>query len=566
MLIRCNSNIRGHSGLSRPVIDIIIEMLRRNITPIVPLRGSVSASGDLMPMSYIAGAIQGCPDILVSTVSLQGRREILNSHEALNSTGIAPITLGPKEALSLMNGTAASTAVASLVIYDAQRLAVLSQLLTALTSEALAANVEWALPFVGEIRPHPGQIEVAQNIRTFLSGSKLTRGLGKTEQRYGDGLIQDRYALRSSPQWIGPQLEDLTLAASQIRIELNSTTDNPVINVAQKAIHSGANFQATSITSATEKTRQCLQMFGRMLLSQTTEMINHDFSNGLPTNLAADDPSSSFTLKGVDISMAAYQSELGYLTNSISSHVLSTELHNQSINSLALVSARYTTTAVEIFSSMAACSLYTACQGADLRVMHQTFLEQFEGTALEMFTTALVEIIPHPIMDGMFPLFWTSLCRRWYETAALDAHERCEQATLTLIITLAQTPGLPPTLLLEEIYKLQKRLAADMLKAYLVHRDCYFSQPTTTDYLGYGTKTLYHFVRQKLGVPMHQGLAENPHPGAGGTTLDGRPKRTIGSWISMIYEAICDGRIHDEIMQCVETCGQVDLPVYTKTE
>lgn len=566
MLIRCNSNIRGHSGLSRPVVDTIIEMLRRNITPIVPLRGSVSASGDLMPMSYIAGAIQGCPDISVSIVSPQGRHEIIKAHEALKSTGIAPITLGPKEALSIMNGTAASTAVGCLALHDARRLAVLSQLLTSLTCEALAANVEWALPFVGEIRPHRGQIEVAQNIRTFLSGSKLARGLAKTEQRCEVGLIQDRYALRSSPQWIGPQLEDLALAASQITIELNSTTDNPLIDSARRTIHSGANFQATSITSATEKTRQCLQMLGRMLFSQTAEMINHDFSNGLPTNLAADDPSSSFTLKGVEISMAAHQSELGYLTNSISSHVHSTEIHNQSITSLALISARYTTTAIEIVSSMAACSLYTACQAVDLRVMHQTFLQHFEGTALEVFTTGLMESIPHPIIDNAFALFWTSLCKRWYETAALDAHERCEQATLTLIIILAQTPGLPPTVLLEQICKLQKHLAAHMLEAYLIHRDYYCSQPTTTDYLGYGTAKLYQFVRQNLGVPMHRGLVENPHPGAGGTTLDGRPKKTIGSWISIIYEAICDGRIHDEIMRCVETCGLVDLPVDAVTE
>lgn len=287
--------------MSRPVIDAMIELLRQDITPIVPLRGSISASGDIMPLSYVAGAIQGNPDVLVrvrTTTSANEADTIMTAQKALEHINIAPIVLGPKEGLALINGTAPSAAVASLALHDAQQLVVISQPLIALTCEALAANVEWAHPFVSQIRPHKGQIEVAQNIRLFLSGSRLTTGLETTKERLKSGLVQDRYALRSSPQWLGPQLEDLESAASQLVVELNSTSDNPVVDSVHKDVHCGANFQAVAVTSATEKTRACVQMIGRLVFGQTTEMINHNFSNGLPPNLAADDPSLSFCLKG----------------------------------------------------------------------------------------------------------------------------------------------------------------------------------------------------------------------------------------------------------------------------
>lgn len=509
-----------------------------------------------MPLSYIAGAIQGNPDIFVRTSSSEGQSEIINSKQALQRAGIDPIILGPKDGLSLINGTAPSAAVATLALYDAQRLAILSQLLTALTSEALAADVEWAHPFVSQVRPHSGQIEVTQNMRTFLMGSKLTNGLETTKDRFKIGLAQERYALRSSAQWIGPQLEDLSAAASQLLIELNSTSDNPLINVAQDDIHFAANFQATVVTSATEKTRLCLQMLGKLLFAQTTEMINQDMSNGLPPNLAADDPSLSFCLKGVDVNMAAYQSELAYLASPISNHVQSAEMHNQAVNSLALLSSRYTAQAVEVLSLMAAGSIYTGCQGVDLRVLHQTFLLQFEATTLDIFVAALVGKVARQTIDESFSIFWRALCQKWYDTASLDAHERCEHAVSTLAVVLTHTPELLPTLSLAHLHDIQTRLNEQMLKSYCLHRDAFFKQPTTAQYLGHGPRKLYEFVRHSLQVPMHRGLVDHPTPwDTDPHLLDGRPKKTIGSWVSILYEAICDGRVHDEIMRCIESSG-----------
>ena len=181
-----------------------------------------------------------------------------------------------------------------------------------------------------------------RTILQFLQGSQLAQGFDHSiESNQSKGpLAQDRYALRTASQWLGPQLEDLLLAHEQVTTELNSTTDNPLIDVEGHTTHHGGNFQAASITSAMEKTRLSLQMVGKLLFAQCSELINPLMNNGLPPNLVADEPSLSYTMKGVDIGMAAYMSELAFLANPVSSHVQSAEMHNQALNSLALISGR----------------------------------------------------------------------------------------------------------------------------------------------------------------------------------------------------------------------------------
>lgn len=556
IVIRCNANIRGHSAMTRNVVDTMIKLLEHDIVPVVPLRGSISASGDLMPLSYMSGAIQGSPDVFVRVGGRKGLPHVITAQQALEEASIVPVVLGPKEGLSLINGTAAATAVASLGCYEANQLAVVSQLLTALSSEALYANNEWAHPFIAAARPHQGQIEAAQNIRTFLLGSKLSYGLEQTKDRFSSGLAQERYALRSSPQWLSPQLEDLLSAEKQLSTELNSTSDNPVVNVLDNDIHCGANFQAASVTSATEKIRLALQSIGKMLFSQTSEMINHDLSNGLPPNLAADDPSLSFCLKGIDVNTAAYTSELGFLANPVSNHVQSAEMHNQAINSLGLLSARQTMAAVEVLSLIVANCLYTGCQGVDLRTLHRTFIASLEDPARQLVTSFLPsESWPVAVEQGFFNSFWKLFEEAWYDAAAYDAAERAHKASQSLASAImAYSDRIPAIVSIENVMELTKALETLVLESYLVHRDAFFQKPTTPEYLGLGTKRIYLFVREKLGIPLHRGLIEHPVAGdKGGNKIDGRPKKTIGSWVSTIYESIRDGSLYAEVFGFLQT-------------
>ena len=556
MLIRLNSIIRGHSAVSRPVINLLIEFLRNDFVPVIPLRGTVSASGDLMPLSYIAGALEGNPDILIRTGASHDYR-IISAKDALEVMEIEPITLGPKEGLGLINGTAVSAAAGSLVIQEANHIATLTQSLTAMGLEAMLGQAESFHPFISQARPHPGQLEVAETILSYLQGSQFVKDAHGKKDHSRPGLYQDRYGFRTAPQWIGPQLEDLVLANRQILVELNSTTDNPLIDVAQGEVYSGGNFQAASITSAMEKTQGALQMMGRLLYSQSSEIINPSLNNGLPPNLCADEPSLSFTMKGIDVNMAAYMSELSFLSNRVSSHVLSTEMNNQSVNSLALIAARTAMQAVELSSLMGASYLYTLCQALDLRARQFNFFRalqpQMKQLVFETFGSAFSADDLNLLQDRMCVCVEES----WLCMSCLDSQDRISkvvESTMQVVTDILLDSDLrvsPIIRCLEFVgqWKLQVKKTvshvwSDITLEFEQHQN-------TAEYLGEGSKKLYCYVRQELGVPFHHGLVEHPSAKDGcEDTLMERRKRTIGSWVSIIYESMRNGSLYDFIMQC----------------
>ncbi|KAL5003337.1 L-Aspartase-like protein [Aspergillus recurvatus] len=555
MLARCNSNLRGHSAVSLPILQSMVQLLQHRVTPIVPLRGSISASGDLIPLSYIAGAIEGNPDVYVQ-IDCPDMLRIMKSSEGLQHEGLKAQKLGPKEGLGLINGTSTSATVASLVLYETNQLSVLVQALSAMALEALMGTAESYHPFISAARPHDGQVECAKNLLSLLQGSKLVQGLGGQKTQDRPGLIQDRYTLRCVPQWVGPQLEDLLLAHRQVTTELNSTCDNPLVDVKSESIYSGGNFQAVSITSAMEKTKLCLQMFGRLIFSQATEMIDPSINNGLPTNLVADDPSLSFTMKGVDISMASYMAELGYLSNPVSSHIQSAEMRNQAINSMALVAARYSMQAVEVLSLMCACDLYICCQALDLRALHNTFLENAIAQLHSVTERILSPYLSQPALEGLNVSLDQHLTQSWPMTNRLSPADRVhtiiEKAIPVLLEHLRSHHG--PSLGDLDTWKAQ---AGKLLHVvYEETKEAFFLKQHTADLLGEGSKAIYKTVRQGLGIPFHQGFIE--HPAGGSETLNGRAKKTIGSWISIIYEAIREGRLMSPLIQVLTPAGNGD--------
>jgi phenylalanine ammonia-lyase len=280
MLLRVNSLACGFSGVRPVLVQSILHLLKKDIIPQVPLRGSISASGDLMPLSYIAGAIQGSPNIRVWT-GVRGQRVTVTADIALRDASLPPVVLHPKEGLAIVNGTAVSTGVAAMAMQDANCLAVLSQVLTSMSVEALLGSRESFDPLFAHVRPHLGQIEVARNIYSFLAGSRLVKS---ADIEPNEGLLyQDRYSIRTASQWIGPVFEDFQLAYQQILTECNSVTDNPLVDTRELTgrVLNGGNFQARAITSAMEKTRQGMQTIGQMIFTQCTELMNPRLSQGL---------------------------------------------------------------------------------------------------------------------------------------------------------------------------------------------------------------------------------------------------------------------------------------------
>ncbi|PLB37058.1 aromatic amino acid ammonia-lyase [Aspergillus candidus] len=548
IVTRVNSNARGHSAVSVSVLNGLLQLLHHRITPIVPLRGSVSASGDLIPLSYIAGTVEGSPDIYVQVEGPGGLR-IMTAKDALATAGIAPRTMGPKEGLGLINGTAVSAAVASLALHETHQLALLVQALSAMGLEALTGTAEPFRPFVSATRPHDGQIECAANVLALLQGSQLAVGINNRPDRTRTGLVQDRYAWRSVPQWVGPQLEDLMLAHRQVSTELNSSSDNPLIDTTNGDIYSGANFQATSITSAMEKTRTALQMLGRLVFAQATELVDPNYNNGLPTNLIADDPCLSFTMKGVDISMAAYMAELAYVSHPVSAHTQTAEMRNQAINSLALVSARYTMHAVELASLLCAAYLYIICQALDLRALHQRFLAIVTGKVATVTREIIIDCTATTDEEAssVSAAVCATLASAWASTTRCDLSERCAQTAQAAVPVLCTAGACTSTLRVADVNAWQGRVATTLHETFNKVKGDFLTAPHTESLLGVGARALYRAVRIDLGVPFHQGFVE--HPTADSTELDGRAKRTVGSRVSAIYESLRRGELQGGFME-----------------
>ena len=226
MAIRANSLIRGHSAVRWELLECLTALLNNNITPLVPLRGSISASGDLSPLSYVAGVMTGNPAIRAYCGEATHRR-VVSAPTALEGSGLQPFELESKEFLGLLNGTAFSAGVAALALSEAAFLALLTQVCTAMGTEALLGTKASFHPFIHDVaRPHESQIEVARVLMRLLDGSKFANEAEEAEVTTAEDkgeLRQDRYPLRTAPQFIGPQLDDIASAIEVVTLECNSS-------------------------------------------------------------------------------------------------------------------------------------------------------------------------------------------------------------------------------------------------------------------------------------------------------------------------------------------------------
>ncbi|RKK09546.1 Phenylalanine/tyrosine ammonia-lyase [Fusarium oxysporum f. sp. cepae] len=529
MLIRCNTLLRGHSGVCLELVQALLLLLRKGMTPIVPLRGSISASGDLIPLSYLAGMLEGNPDIRVRTST----SFVLSADKALELAGSEPITLGPKEDLGLVNGTAPSAALGCLAVHEANKILLLAQGLVAMSCEALLGKAENYHPFISSVCPHPGQVECSATILHFPKGSSLVQSL-KEEDKF-------------------KPVEDVCSVLSQITVELNSASDNPIIDIKSGEVYSGANFISSSVANGMEKSRLALQMVGKLLFSLSSELINPTLNRGLPPNVVADDPSLSFTTKLIDISMAAYLSELGYLANPVTPHVQSAEMHNQSINSLALISGRYTLQAADVVAQMCVAHLFAVCQALDLRVIHMTYLKALR-TKLVSKVLPFLNGFDDQVAEGIYERLHETIVKSWNASACFDLQERCK------ILSKETIPVLRDHLEEHEMHfvstrPLQRDLENLAYPTFTQTRSEFFVKPPTKQFLGRASLGLYCFVREELGVHFHQGLVEHPGRKTSGK-VNGRKKRTIGSWVSIIFTALTNDQVWGHLVEALgsRTC------------
>ncbi|KAI0041343.1 phenylalanine ammonia-lyase [Auriscalpium vulgare] len=554
ILVRINSLIRGHSGVRWELIEKMATLLRENITPLVPLRGSISASGDLSPLSYVAGTLIGNPSIRVfDGAKAFGGRHIVSSREALAAHGVQPIVLGAKEHLGILNGTAFSASVAALALNDAVHLGMLAQVCTAMGTEALLGVRGNYAPFIHDVaRPHPGQMEAAHTIWDLLEKSQLAVGDEKEvtiDQDQGE-LRQDRYPLRTAPQFLGPQIEDILSALNTITIECNSTTDNPLVDGETGEVHHGGNFQAMAVTNAMEKTRLALHHIGKLLFAQSTELVNPSMNRGLPPSLAASDPSLNYHGKGIDIAVAAYVGELGYLASPVSTHVQSAEMHNQAVNSLALISARATINALEVLSMLTSSYLYLLCQAFDIRALQADLRKELITIIEEELPAAFGAHLSGHASAALVPAILKTAYATLDATTTMDSAPRmakvAQATTGVLVDHFTRSEVAADAAALASLPAFRAAVARRADAALVALRKAYLSgakgPAPARGYLN-RTRAVYEYVRVTLGIRMHG--TENESVFENGLGSD---DVTIGQNVSLIHEAIRDGKMQGVIV------------------
>ena len=376
MLIRANCLARGYSGIRREVVDLILGCLREGIAPMVPERGSVGASGDLVPLCYLASMLIGEGDALVGESAVSAR-------QALAQHGLDPVVLEAKEGLALINGTSFMSGFATLAAHDAAQLAAVADLCTALASEALTGNRGHFDPVIHRHKPHPGQLRSAARIRALLSGSRLSTDRPQVltpnpevaEQGviHLDRIVQDRYSVRCAPHVIGVLADTLDWSVQWLNTEINSTNDNPLFDPSGDDVPSGGNFYGGHVGQAMDALKTAVASVGDLLDRQLALLVDTKFNQGLTPNLAPwanpEDPGAGLYhgFKGMQLACSALAAEALKNTMPATSFSRSTESHNQDKVSMGTIAARDARDNVELVREIAAIQLLAACQVVDLR-------------------------------------------------------------------------------------------------------------------------------------------------------------------------------------------------------
>lgn len=365
MLILCNALVKGTSGIRYKIIERYIFFLNNNITPRVHELGSIGASGDLVPLSYIAGAVTGnaeCFKVIHKGVEKSGVR-------ICDEFDLERLHLQPKEGLALINSTAMLTAIAACNLKELKTLFVLSLQAHALMLQALIASVQPFDDFIHQQKPHEGQLFVARTFRQLLKGSSLVRKNGELiagESR----LYQDRYSIRCIPQFLGPVADGIKTINKQIEIEANSVTDNPLIDMENYQMIHGGNFLGEYIAIAMDQARQYIGLVSKHLDAQIAMLVMPEFNSGLPSSLTGNSTNQiNMGLKGLQITANSIMPMLLFYGNSIADKFPThAEQFNQNINSQGFNSALLTAKSIDLFRKYISISLIFAVQAVDLRV------------------------------------------------------------------------------------------------------------------------------------------------------------------------------------------------------
>ena len=366
MLLRANSLMQGISGVRLDLIRRIEVFLNAGITPHVQELGSIGASGDLVPLASITGALIGSD----TSFKVDFNGEELDAISALDRLGLPQMRLAPKEGLAMTNGTSVMAGIAANCVHDARHLVGLAMGVHALFAQGLGATNQSFHPFIHRHKAHPGQVWSAAQMLALLDGSQLIRDeLGSNSTQNNQGLPQDRYSLRCHPQYMGPIIDGLAQIVEQIEVEINSATDNPLIDSDNQRYFNCGNFLGQYVGVAMDHLRYYIGLIAKHLDVQIALLVSPEFSNGLPASLVGKTSRTvNMGLKGLQITGNSIMPLLTFYGNSLVDRFPThAEQFNQNINSQGFGSANLTRQSIELFQQYMAIALMFGVQAVDLK-------------------------------------------------------------------------------------------------------------------------------------------------------------------------------------------------------
>jgi histidine ammonia-lyase len=385
MLCRMLCLATGYSGVSVALLRQLEAFVNLGITPVVPSRGSVGASGDLTPMSYIAACLAGERDVFYKGTCMSARL-------ALKKAGLKPYVFEPKEPLAMVNGTSTMTGIAVMAVERSRAILHAAVCAAALTVHAFRGKPHHFHPVISRAKPFAGQGAVARSLTCLLQVKGSTAHL----EEDGPEALQDPYSLRCTPQIAGVLSDALTWISQWVETEANSSNDNPILDPAAGEPLMSGNFYGGHIAFAMDSLKAALASVADMADRQVMLLVNPQLSRGLPEDLVGVSGGEHFFhhgFKAMSITASALAAEALKLTMPAASFSRSSESHNQDKVSMGTIAARDAEQVCAIVERAVAIHLLAAAQACDLRGRVQV------RPRLAALVKSIRKLSPHLVAD-----------------------------------------------------------------------------------------------------------------------------------------------------------------------
>ncbi|WP_066168059.1 HAL/PAL/TAL family ammonia-lyase [Aliarcobacter cryaerophilus] len=363
LIARTISLSKAKSGVSIELLKRLEMLIQKDIIPVIPSQGSVGASGDLTPLSYIAAAVAGEREVYY-------KGEIKDVMEVYKELNITPYTFKPKEALAIMNGTTIMSAIALAAIEEFEIILDSMESFIAGMFEVLLGDDTPVADFVHLSKPFSGQIQSAKNIKRKIEGSKLTHGRDDRYDKFfadNDLNIQDNYSMRCAPQVLGVIRDNLEISKNWVEQEINSVNDNPLIDGVNKKIYTSGNFYGGYVAHAMDTLKICAGNLADLLDKEFALLVDHKFNRGLGENLKLSKEPFYHGFKAMQITLSSLSADVMKNTTAASIFSRPTESLNQDKVSMGTTAANDFSKMIPDLYNMLSVAFIGMAQAVDIR-------------------------------------------------------------------------------------------------------------------------------------------------------------------------------------------------------